>query len=810
MLRTWGPNQTEPAGPDRPWQPLLRLTLAQLRNPLVAILAAGAALALFTGSGTDAALVLFILLATGALGIWQEWRADRAMRMLGRQLALTARVWRDGRLQTLPARLLVPGDVIDLRAGDLIPADARLIDSVSLTVVEASLTGESMPVEKGSTGGAVREIWAGTSVRSGLGTALIIHTGARTRVAALAQPLSRPRRISPFMQGVADFGVVLMRLLLGIVVVALVGQAVQGRSLLEGLVLAMALAVGLSPELLPVIVSVTLSQGAWRMTRHGVLLRRLDAMEDLGSLDVLCTDKTGTLTQGRMRLVAALGPDDQASEAVLRLAVCNAVLETGMANPLDEALVQEGHRRQWYAAREDTPEADRLPVKRAEIPYDFVRRRLTIAVQRGGGHIQLITKGAVREVLMCCGEDLDERQREAVLRRFEQHSQAGLRVLAVATRTLPETPVITAAQEADMRFEGLLLFEDPPRDDARQTLQSLAERGIGVKIITGDNRHVAQAVARAVGLPDSPLITGAQLASMRDEALWHHAQAGSVFAEIDPQQKELIVRALQRQGRVVGFLGDGINDAPALSAADIGISAQGAADVAGQSADLVLTRADLQRVAQAVDEGRRSFINTRKYVVITASANFGNMVSMAVGGWVLPFTPMTAHQILLNNLLSDVPALALSQDRVDEVQMQRPRHWDAADLKRAMWVFGLTSTVFDLLLFALLGLVLQVQPAVFQSSWFVASLATELAVLLSLRTMQPVWRSLPSRGMAGACAAVLAIGVGAVWWPPSATLLGFESPTVATGLTIAATVMAYAVSTEWVKQRLALRSPAAA
>ena len=795
LLRQWGPNSLTPTGAPTALQTMGRLALTQVRSPLVGILAVGAALALATGSGTDAALVLLILLATGALGVWQEWRAEDAVRELAMQLAPTARVWRDGALLTVPAADIVPGDWLELRAGDMIPADAELIESVSLTVVEASLTGESMPVEKSAPSQA--SLWAGTSVRSGTGTARVTDTGLHTRLAAIARPLVKPRRPTPFMQVVGEFGTLLMRLLLLIVVLTRVGQAVQGRPLLEGLMLAMALAVGLSPELLPVVVSVTLSQGAWRLSQRGVLLRRLDALEDLGSLDVLCTDKTGTLTQGRMRLVQALDAQGLESPAVLRLGVLNAALETGMANPLDEALVREGSRLGWIG-----PHAPPLPRKLGEIPYDFLRRRLTVALEPG----QLITKGAVREVLACCtGPGRDEARHEAAWARFEALSRQGLRVLAVATRDVaPGTPLTRALEQA-LHFEGFLVFEDPPRDDARQALDELAARGVQLKIITGDNRHVAQAVARAVGLPDEPLLTGPQIAGLRDEALWHHAQTGCVFAEIDPQQKQLLVRALQRRGAVVGFLGDGINDAPALEAADVGLSVQGAADVARHSADLVFTQPDLAQIARAVDEGRRSFLNTRKYVVVTASANFGNMLSMAAGGWLLPHSPMTAHQILLNNLLSDLPALAIAQDRVDRESMSRPRHWDAADLRRSLWVFGLGSTVFDLLLFALLGRGLHLAPAAFQAAWFLASLATEVVALLVLRTAGPCWRSPPAVPMLAACALALLLGLGAVLWPPAAHRLGFEWPPAAAWGCIGLTVLGYAVATEVLKRRLQQR-----
>ena len=795
--------------PRTGWRRAFELAATQCRSPLVAILAVGAALALFTGSPGDAGLVLLILLATGGLSVWQEWRADDAMARLRQHLAPTARVWRDGRLQELPAMQLVPGDLIALRAGDCVAADAELVEANNLLMVEATLTGESMPAEKWPAPSGTREVWTGTSVRSGTATARVTHTGTHTRMASLAQPLARGHRPSAFMRGIADFGALLMRLLLLIVVLALVGQVVAQRPLMEGLMLAMALAVGLSPEMLPVIVSVTLAQGAQRLSAGGMLLRRLDAMEDLGSLGVLCTDKTGTLTTGEMTVRQAEDAQGRASDGVLRLAVCNAMLEAGMANPLDAALVAEGRRRGWFSPGD--PQGG-LPEKVGEIPYDFRRRRLTILVRTGPPPqaVELITKGAVVEVLTCCtglrGADgtvqtLEPAARDAIVQRLEALSQGGLRVLAVATKAAPGTHDHQAL-ESGMVFEGLLAFDDPPDPQARSTLQECAQRGITVKMLTGDNRHVARAVAQAVGLPQARVVTGSELQDMRDEALWHCVSHTSVFAEIEPQHKERIVRALQRHGRVVGFLGDGINDAPALTAADVGISVQGAADVARECADLVLLRASLAHVVQAVDEGRRSFANTRRYVAITASANLGNMVSMALSGWVLPFPPMTAHQILLNNLLSDLPALTLPQEPLSATDRAHPQQWAAADLRRFMWTFGLLSTGFDLLTFALLHGLLHTTPAQFQTAWFITSLLTEIAILLLLRHAGPTWRSPPTPAMGWTCVGAALLGLMLIAWPPAATLLGFEWPDGPTWGVVGAVLSGYGCATAALKARL--------
>ncbi len=508
----------------------------------------------------------------------------------------------------------------------------------------------------------------------------------------------------------------------------------------------MALAVGLSPELLPAIISVTLSAGAREMSRRGVIVRQLDAIENLGSMTILCTDKTGTLTEGTIVLTDVLDPASRPSNEVRRLAFVNAALETGIENPLDAAIVAAGEH-----ASLTTDGVTKID----EIPYDFVRRRLTIVVAEAGAperHV-FITKGAVANVLdICTSVDregveapLDEAMRAELDAVVKAKGEEGFRVLALATRSVAARPDHSRENEREMVFRGFLVFLDPPKPDAGRTIEALAGLGIGTKVISGDNRYVTAHMARAVGLNGAVMLTGTELARMNDEALWHLAPRTDLFVEIDPQQKERIVRALQRTGHSVGYLGDGINDAAALRAADVGISVAEAVDVARESAGIILLDRDLSVVRRGVEDGRRTFANTLKYISITTSANFGNMVSMALATPLLPFLPLAAKQILLNNFLSDLPSIAISSDNVDPERVAGPQRWNVREIQRFMVVFGLISSAFDLLTFGVLLYVFRAGEATFQTSWFMISLLTELAVVLVLRTRRPAFRSRPSR-----------------------------------------------------------------
>lgn len=811
-LGVYGPNQISPEN-GQGWLPLL---LRQFTNPLVLILIFGACVSLALGDVVDAAIILAIVAGSALLGFWQEYRASAAVKELRSRLALNCRVLRDGAPRTVPATAVVPGDVLLLAAGSLVPADALVIEATDFLVNEASLTDESFPVEKRS--GIVRSdaplaerrntVFAGSSVRSGTASVLVVATGSHTEFGAIAKHLRRQEPETEFARGARQFGTTLIRLMFLIVLVVLTVNQLLGRPIVESLLFAVALAVGLSPELLPAIISVTLSTGARRLARAGVLVRRLEAIENLGSMDVLCTDKTGTITSGCVSLAKAVDASGAVSDEVMRLGFLNAALETGIANPLDEALVGAGEHAGLTA--------DGIQ-KIAEIPYDFTRRRLSVVIAPEAEPLvhqmpeaeplvhQMIVKGAVDQVLAACtawqangdaSQALDQNGKGELEAAFHAMSEQGFRVLAVADRRMRAQTGYGVEDEQDLVFQGFLCFSDPPKDGAADTLCHLRNLGIELKIITGDNRYVAAHVAQAVGLDPRAMLTGEAIGRMRDEALWHAAQQTALFVEIDPQQKERIVRALQRMGHAVGYLGDGINDAPALHAADVGVSVDQAVDVARETADIVLLRPDLEILRQGVEEGRRTFTNTMKYISITVSANFGNMVSMALATPFLPFLPLLPKQILLNNFLSDLPSAAISTDRVDPEQVCVPQRWDVRYIRRFMVVFGLISSVFDLVTFGLLLYVMKAGEGLFQTSWFIVSLLTELIVVLILRTRRMALRSAPSPVLLWSTVAVIGAALMLPFWGDVAR--GFELIPLSGGqlAMLACIVLGYALTTE--------------
>jgi Mg2+-importing ATPase len=796
-----GPNTVE----DQPQLTALKLLLRQFESPLVLILVFGAAISLVLRDWVEASIILAIVLGSCLLGFTQEYRASTAVAQLRRRLALTVRALRDGELRTIPASDVVPGDMIELSAGNLVPADGVILAAKDFLLSEASLTGESFPVEKqpgvvppeAPVARRTNCVFAGTSVRSGAATVLVVETGLRTAFGAVAARLKARAPETEFARGVRQFGYLLVRIMVFIVIFVLAVNQLLGRPVLESLLFAVALAVGLTPELLPAIVSVTLAHGARAMARSGVIVRRLEAIENLGSMDVLCTDKTGTLTAGVVLLDAAVDPEGLPSQEVAQLAYLNAALETGIENPLDAAIVAAGKRDGLAVAAR---------AKIDEIPYDFIRKRLTIVVvDDDPAHHLIVSKGAFANVLEVCttldGMPLDQSAGERLSAYYRKRSAEGFRVLAVAAKRAVAKERYEHADEAGMRFAGFLLFLDPPKPGAARTIGDLAAVGVRIKIITGDNRYVAAHVAEAIGLDPHAMLTGEELVRMKDESLWHRAPKTALFVEVDPQQKERIVRALQRTGHAVGYLGDGINDAPALHAADVGISVDQAVDVARDSADIVLLRPDLDVLRRGVEDGRRTFANTLKYIGITTSANFGNMISMALATPLLPFLPLAAKQILLNNFLSDLPLVTVSTDNVDRPRIRRPQRWRVKHVQRFMIVFGLLSTVFDLLTFGLLLYVFDSDQATFQTAWFVVSLLTEIAVVMVLRTNGAAWRSVPSGLLVWTSVVVGLAALAIPYAAPLSGALGFVPLSWTLMVTTIAIVAGYVLATEAVKHR---------
>jgi Mg2+-importing ATPase len=771
----------------------------QLKSPLVLLLVVAAVISAFTGDWTDAAIVLAIVLGSVLFGYSREYKAQTAIARLRERLTTLVRVLRGGRECTLPLSKIVPGDVVLLSAGSMVPADARLLEATDLFISQAVLTGESFPVEKrtgivepaAALAGRDNCVFRGTHVRSGTGRCLVVATGQGTSFGSIAARLVRRAPEAEFDRGLRHFGYILLTTMVVMVLVVVTANVLLNRPPVETLLFSLSLAVGLSPELLPAILSVNLSAASQAMAARGVLVRRLSAIENLGSMDVLCTDKTGTLTQGVVSLEGAYDASGQHSEEVLQLAALNAALQTGLANPLDEAILR--------ASRPAPGAAEKL----GEIPYDFVRKRLSV-IARVGGEARLITKGAFAHVLQSCtqapdGSALDARLRARLQRRFDDWSQQGVRVLALAARPIEARERYAREEEHSLTFFGFLTFADRPKEGAREAILELFKLGVGVKLVTGDSRLVAEHLARQVGLGTTRVLTGEQLDQLPDEALWQQAELVDLFVEVDPTQKERILLALKKKGHVVGFMGDGVNDAPAMYAADAGISVEQAADVAKEAADFVLLERHLSVVRRGIEEGRKTFANTLKYILTTTSANLGNMISMAVASLFLPFLPLLAAQILLNNFLSDIPAVGLAGDSVDPELIEKPRRWHMRLIGQFMVGFGLLSSVFDFLMFGALLRLFQAGPALFRTGWFVESLLTELVIALVVRTRRPFYRSRPG-SLLLVSTAIVAVLAFLIPFLPFAGALGFVRPPALLLLVVLAITGMYVLATEQAKR----------
>ncbi len=781
----------------------LRVLGRQFRSPLVIVLLAATLVGGMVRDWTGTVIILVIVATTAVIGFVQEYRASKSLDALRQRLGIHCRVRREGVVRLCPTREVVRGDIIELAAGSLVPADGVLLAARDCFVIQSVLTGESVPAEKSvapspadaALADRTNVVFMGTSVRSGTATLLVVKTGAESAFGHIATRLKLRRPDTDFERGIRRFSTLLTEFVLVLTVIVMSINLLLDRPPLDSLLFAIALAVGITPELLPAIVSYTLARGAHDLAKQGVLVRRLAAIENLGSMNVLCADKTGTLTVGAARLQGHFDAQGHTATQVLELAVTNARLQTGLTNPLDDVLLEAAASLPAITAQ-----------KIDESPYDFMRKRMSVAVREPGSETCLtIAKGAVPSVLEICTRArvrqstpaLDEAARGAILAALERYAREGYRVLGVASHEGPEP----RATEADMVFEGFLLFEDPAKPDIAATLRELKSLGVRLKIVTGDNRHTALHVARAVGMAARQCVTGTDLQRIRDEALWHRAAAVDVFAEVDPNQKERIILALRRAGHVVGYIGDGINDAPALHAADVGISVDGAVDVAKEAADVVLLEHDLRTISRGVRQGRTTFANTQKYILSTTSANFGNMLSMAAASAFLPFLPLLAPQILLNNLLTDIPGAALAGDTVDAELVRRPPRWSMKRIRRFTIVFGCLSSAFDLLTF--MGLLWLFGDAVqrFRSGWFLESLATEVLVLLAIRTQRSLFASMPGRALLALSALVL-LGALLFVQTPAGSWLGFAPLPYRALFMLGGITLAYVASVELTKRPL--------
>ena len=771
-LKRYGPNLLKP----RKQLKTVGLLLSQFKSPIILILIFAAILSFFLRDPTNATIILVIVLISGLLAFWQEKGAAHAMEKLLALVQIKVAVRRDGEAEEIPVEEVVPGDILLLNAGDVIAGDALLLESKDLFVDEAALTGETFPAEKSegvvpleaSLSQRKNSLFMGTHVVSGTAAALVVLTGRNTVFGEVAERLRLKAPETEFERGIRRFGYFLMEVTLLLVVAIFAINVYLARPVMDSFLFALALAVGLTPQLLPAIISINLATGAKRMAKEKVIVKRLAAIENFGSMDVFCSDKTGTLTQGEVQIHSALTLGGAASDKVLFYAYLNALHETGFANPVDEAI-----------RRHCCPDVSGY-LKLDEVPYDFVRKRLSILVAKDGASL-MVTKGALRSVLEVCravetapGEVVPlSTVQDQIQSQYQGLSQKGLRTLGVAYRSLGAAQSIDKTSETDMTFLGFLVLYDPPKPGIAATIARMRKLGVTLKIITGDNRLVAASIAAQVGMAKPRVLAGPELARMSDEALLHKVGKTQVFAEVEPNQKERIILALRKAGHVAGYMGDGINDASALHAADVSLSVDSAVDVAKEAADIVLLEKDLGVLIQGVQEGRKTFANTLKYVFMATSANFGNMFSMAGASLFLPFLPLLPKQILLTNLLTDFPEMTIATDEVDPELVDRPHRWNIGFIRKFMLVFGILSSVFDYLTFGALVIILKATPELFRTGWFLESVLSATAIVLVIRSRRPFFRSRPGSYLAAASCMIF--GVTLVFpFSPLAGLFNFQ------------------------------------
>jgi Mg2+-importing ATPase len=780
----------------------LTLLVSQFKSPIILILFFATGLSFFLHDRADAFIILSIVIISGLLGFWQERGASNAVEKLLSIVQIKANVMRDSTATEIPVENIVPGDIVILNAGDIIPGDGLIQECKDLFVDEAMLTGETFPVEKMAAvlpaetllGQRTNVLWMGTHVVSGSATALIIHTGKETEFGKVSERLKLRPQETEFEHGIRRFGYFLLEVTLILVVGIFAINVYLSRPVLDSFLFSLALAVGLTPQLLPAIISINLSHGAKRMAQKKVIVKRLSSIENFGSMNIICSDKTGTLTEGVVHLQSALDVDCDPSEKVLFQAYINAFFETGFKNPIDEAI--RNHKQfdlQGY-------------VKQDEIPYDFLRKRLSIVVSHGDSHL-MVTKGALQNVLDACSTIENKNGQvvgintalDQIMKHFEEFSNKGYRTLGVAYRNIGSDSRINKDFESDMTFSGFLILTDPPKPNILETITGLRSLGVVLKIITGDNHLVAANVSQQMGLKNTKILTGHDLTHLSDAALMKEAGGVDVFAEIEPNQKERIILALKKAGNVVGYMGDGINDASALHVADVGISVDSAVDVAKDAADIVLLEKGLDVLVQGVREGRTTFANTLKYVFMATSANFGNMFSMAGVSLILPFLPLLPKQILLTNLLTDFPEMTIATDNVDKEMVNYPRRWDIKAIRKFMITFGIVSSMFDFLTFGLLLLVLHATQIEFRTGWFLESVISASLIVLVIRSRKPFFKSQPGRYLLIATLSIFIVTM-ILPYTPVASIFGFSPLPVTFLLSIGLIVLIYIFTAEIVKK----------
>jgi len=826
-LETFGPNEVA----RKRKTPILIEFLSHFRSPLVIILMIAATISGILGELINAIIILSIVLASVILDFTQEYRAEGAAEALRKRVTTTTTVFRNGTKRDIEISSLVPGDIIVLSAGDIVPADARVISARDFFADQSALTGESFPVEKtaellapentADTGKWSNYLFMGTSVTNGTATAVIVKTGSSTQYGEIVKKSVERKPETEFETGLRKFGYLIMQVTFALILVVFFINALFKRDILESLLFAVALAVGLTPELLPMILSVNLARGANAMSKKGVIVKRLAAMQNFGSMDILCADKTGTLTENRIEVILHVDMAGQDSDKVFLYSFLNSSYQTGLRSPLDEAVLKYKEVNTGSHQRID------------EIPFDFIRKRLSIAVTEDNAHL-LITKGAPEEIDKIIsryelgGEinDLTSDARNKIEKQYRDLSSQGFRVLGVCYRKVEEhQSTFSTTDERDMIFLGFIAFTDPLKETAGESLEQLRQAGIKLKVLTGDNEIVTGKICQQLGFQVSQvrrgrryvdsvghvirtievepinIVRSSEIEAMNDVALARVVEGADIFTRVTPQQKNRIMNALRANGHVVGYIGDGINDTPSMKVADVSISVMNAVDIAKESADIILLRNDLKVISEGVIEGRKTFANTLKYIFTTTSANFGNMLSMAGASLFLPFLPLLPVQILLNNFLSDLPAATIATDNVDPELIQQPRRLDAKFIRNFMITFGIVSSIFDYLTFGLLlwGLHLQDVPPQFRTAWFIESLMTELFVALVVRTRKLSIHSRPGKYLLISTIAVAALAF-IIPYLPFAGLFSFVPLPLWLMIALIGITFAYVISVEITKR----------
>ena len=778
------------------------LFLSQFKSPLVLLLVAAVILSALLGETSDVLIILFILLATGTMSFIQERHAGKAVEKLRSIIRTKVKVTRDGNQKEVYTEEIAPGDILSFAAGDIIPADCLLYEENDLHVNEATLTGETYPAEKelgalpAETGISKRTnvLFEGTSIVSGSGLAIAVLTGKDTVFGTISASLSKPADETAFERGIRKFGYLLMQITIVLAIIILAVNIYFGRPLIDSLLFGLALAVGMAPELLPAIMTIAMSAGARRMAQQKVIVKKLSSIQNLGEINIFCSDKTGTLTEGVLKVSDIVDISGQSSKAVREMAFLNAYFETGFTNPMDEAL-----RNMDNVSAEGCTKTD-------EIPYDFIRKCLSVSV-KDANECRIITKGALNNIVAKCDKvlqpdgsviALQEAEHAKIDSLYQLYSNQGFRTIGICYKNSSNEKELTKTDEQEMIFAGFVLLYDPPKEGVIDVIDKLRMNGVILKIITGDNKLVAAYIADKIGIKNMVVISGIDISKMSPEALVQQVQTANVFAEIEPQQKENIIKALRKAGNTVAYMGDGINDVAAINAADVGISTNNAVDVAKEAADVVLLEKDLAVLNAGIEEGRRTFLNTLKYIYTNTSATFGNMFSMAGASLILPFLPMLPQQILMTNFLTDFPYVAVAGDNVDEDDLRVPQKWNLSQLKNFMIVFGLHSSVFDYLTFYALYKLFKANADMFHTGWFIESICTELLILFVVRTHKSLLKSVPGKLLIILSAAALIITL-VLPISPFAKDLGFVVPPFQLTAIIIGILALYVITADMIK-----------